>query len=315
MTRISLYGNIKVTILDYNLKKERKSSLTAQIIMNTSAPYSILEIDQDATPKVIKKAYRRLAKKYHPDKNPGHEEDVREKFKEITVAYKNLINSSRAKNSTSGHEDEFDKSKDTKRSESYNVYRINIKNPRYEKHVRYKEIRRKCRLILSKLLSQKFHRAIEIYEYLKVEVSDFDLFSYLDYMDSRDCEFLLAEAYQMVGDYTKAIILYELTLEHERKQTHFKQFTEEIRIRLKKIYFNVFKNGETEEMIDCIPKILDLGLSKKRLAWIYKKVAESYFEDNLLRNARETLKKAFIIYPNLKGTKKICRKVGMEDYQ
>lgn len=282
--------------------------------MNTSECYSILEIDQGATLEEIKSAYRKLAKKYHPDKNPGHEEDVGEKFKEITIAYKNLIKSSREENLKSRHEDKFYKSKYSKRPENYNVYRINIKNHKYEEYVRYREIRRKCRLILSKLLSQKFCRAVEIYEHLKIEVSDFDLYSYLDYMDSRDCEFLLAEAYQILGDYSKAIMLYELALERERKHPHFKQFSEEIEIRLKKIYFDVFKNGETEEKIDCIPKVLDLELSKREIAWIYKKTAESYFEEDFLQKARKTLKKAFTICPNLKGAKRICRKLGMENY-
>ncbi len=45
--------------------------------------YSILGVPESATAKDITKAYRRLAKKYHPDANPGSEE----KFKEISAAY------------------------------------------------------------------------------------------------------------------------------------------------------------------------------------------------------------------------------------
>jgi curved DNA-binding protein CbpA len=33
--------------------------------------YKILEVDQDASEEQIRKAYRRLAFKYHPDRNPG----------------------------------------------------------------------------------------------------------------------------------------------------------------------------------------------------------------------------------------------------
>lgn len=282
--------------------------------MNISEYCSILEIEKGATLEEIKKAYRKLAKKYHPDKNPGRKEYFEEKFREITVAYKELINLLQESNFRLKNEDKFDSSQIYKRNKNCNVYRINIKNHRYEEYVRYIEIRRKCRSVLNKLLSKKFYRAIEIYEELKIEVSDFDFYSYLDYVDSRDCEFLLAEAYQIVGNHSKAIRFYELTLEREKKQPYFKQFTEEIEIRLKKIYFSVFKNGETEEMIDCIPKVLELGLSKKELAWLYKKIAESYFEENFLQEARETLKKAFIICPNLKGSKRICRKLGMESY-
>ena len=48
--------------------------------------YEILEISETATPEEIKKAYRKLALKWHPDKNRGSEE-AEEKFKEIGKAY------------------------------------------------------------------------------------------------------------------------------------------------------------------------------------------------------------------------------------
>ncbi len=48
--------------------------------------YRILGVSRDATDEEIKKAYRRLALKYHPDRNPGNKE-AEEKFKEINEAY------------------------------------------------------------------------------------------------------------------------------------------------------------------------------------------------------------------------------------
>jgi DnaJ-class molecular chaperone len=51
--------------------------------------YQILEVGRNATEKDIKKAYRRLARKYHPDVNPGNKEAER-KFKEISEAYEVL---------------------------------------------------------------------------------------------------------------------------------------------------------------------------------------------------------------------------------
>ena len=48
--------------------------------------YDVLGIDRNADEKTIKKAYRKLAKKYHPDTNAGNA-DAADKFKEVNEAY------------------------------------------------------------------------------------------------------------------------------------------------------------------------------------------------------------------------------------
>ena len=53
--------------------------------------YEVLEIDRNATETEIKKAYRKLALKYHPDKNPD-DHSAEEKFKEAAEAYEVLSN-------------------------------------------------------------------------------------------------------------------------------------------------------------------------------------------------------------------------------
>jgi molecular chaperone DnaJ len=58
--------------------------------------YNILEVDRNATQDEIKKAYRRLSKKYHPDVNSDN--DSEDKFKEIAEAYEILSNESKKSN-------------------------------------------------------------------------------------------------------------------------------------------------------------------------------------------------------------------------
>ncbi|MHC1605460.1 MAG: molecular chaperone DnaJ [Candidatus Methanofastidiosia archaeon] len=53
--------------------------------------YEILGIGKDASEEEIKKAYRKLARKYHPDVNPDNKTESEEKFKEVSEAYEVLV--------------------------------------------------------------------------------------------------------------------------------------------------------------------------------------------------------------------------------
>lgn len=65
--------------------------------------YEVLGIAKGATPEEIKKAYRKTANKYHPDKNPG-DKDAEEKFKEAAEAYSVLSDDNkRARYDQFGH--------------------------------------------------------------------------------------------------------------------------------------------------------------------------------------------------------------------
>jgi molecular chaperone DnaJ len=55
------------------------------------SPYEILEIEKSASEEEIKKAYRKLSKQHHPDRNPGDEE-ADKKYKEVQSAYEELTN-------------------------------------------------------------------------------------------------------------------------------------------------------------------------------------------------------------------------------
>lgn len=59
--------------------------------------YEILGVDKTATQDDIKKAYRKLARKYHPDVNKDNKEEAEEKFKEISTAYEVLSDEKKKK--------------------------------------------------------------------------------------------------------------------------------------------------------------------------------------------------------------------------
>jgi DnaJ like chaperone protein len=85
LEKISTY--LGVTSVDF-------LSIKNMFIPETDSSYKILEIDPDATNDEVKKAYRRMAMKYHPDKVSHLGDDFRktadEKFKKVNEAYEKI---------------------------------------------------------------------------------------------------------------------------------------------------------------------------------------------------------------------------------
>jgi len=69
-------------------------SIKAMFYNSSDSAYKILELDSNATISEIKKAYRKMAKKYHPDKvshlGKEHQKGAEEKFKKVQEAYEQL---------------------------------------------------------------------------------------------------------------------------------------------------------------------------------------------------------------------------------
>ncbi|MFC4221542.1 TerB family tellurite resistance protein [Flagellimonas marina] len=69
-------------------------SIMAMFIKSADTSYKILEIDKNATDEEVKKAYRNMAKKYHPDRvvteNEAIKKGAEEKFKEVQKAYETI---------------------------------------------------------------------------------------------------------------------------------------------------------------------------------------------------------------------------------
>ncbi len=80
-------GYLRISNRDYE-------SIKAMFYNSKDNAYKILEIDKSATDDEVKKAYRKMAKKYHPDRvvhlGKEHQEGAEEKFRQVQKAYEQL---------------------------------------------------------------------------------------------------------------------------------------------------------------------------------------------------------------------------------
>ena len=282
--------------------------------------YQILEIGRDATASDIKRAFRTLAKRYHPDKldtsyEPEQIADAKQMFREVCNAYDVL--------------------QDIKRKSDYDRRLQNIerqtksKSSFYDRFKRVNQDYAKLELLFQSLLHQNYETGISMYEQLcskcEKKGSKWCIDDFFNYEDSRDCEFLIAEAYQKLGfengdvsvaeryrKIERAMQIYESLLSAEGQRPCFKHFIREVKERLKRIYLYHFSTeGYQQASKFPLSKIRALKLPKRETAWIYKKIAEFYVEIKLYPEAREVLLMAFELQPNLVGAKKICRTLNI----
>ncbi|MFV0290592.1 MAG: TerB family tellurite resistance protein [Mangrovibacterium sp.] len=77
-----------------NINQKDFSSIKSMFIADTNAAYQILEITPEASNEEIKKAYRKMAIKYHPDKvsylGEEFQADAKEKFQKVNEAYEQI---------------------------------------------------------------------------------------------------------------------------------------------------------------------------------------------------------------------------------
>jgi len=73
--------------------RPRRNSTSKRSVSRKVCYYEVLGVTKEVDEQAIKKAYRSLALKWHPDKNPDAKEEAERKFKEIAEAYEVLSNS------------------------------------------------------------------------------------------------------------------------------------------------------------------------------------------------------------------------------
>src|SRR3990172_10965344 len=260
--------------------------------------YDILEVHQEVSAEEIKRSFRTLIKKYHPDIHGPNKLWAESKTKVIIQAYKTL--------SDSATRELYDR-----------LYSHHLKNSRTRRHKKKEDtqtedrgIHAQVRIIFDDLLNGHAQNAVENYERLLKDHADVEFLLHLKHRDYIDCKFLLAEAYEKLGQHEVAIEFYEFIYERGKDTHHSRHLAAEIKERIRNIYCRkLTRSAPPEKALGYYEKVLKLKLNKNENAFIYKKMAECYLKLKEYENALVHLKTALSLKPNLQGLNKIKTKL------
>lgn len=259
--------------------------------------YQILEISSTARLTDIRRAYRRLVKQYHPDKNPGREAAVREHFEQILHAYETLS--------------------DERKRRLYDR-RLFPRRTRPQAHDFRTEL---CYRLLDLLLAEESEAALgefdRLVEVVGAESVFLEMASRLEYDESRDAEFLLAEAFERVGRREEAWHLYRRCLEREAIRPFFRRFADDIRERL--LHLTVERIGErmissewTESLEGALKELETLAPTDRTLALALRQLAERAVQAGCFEVARGLLFRALRLHPKLSGVRRLSKRLGFD---
>jgi len=261
--------------------------------------YQVLQVQEGSDRAEIRNSFRKLAKKYHPDKTKANGISSEDKIKLLIKAYKTLTDSEKRIHY------------DTQlQSNSIRIRDFHYKEKPKRENGK-DDLRSQAKMVLNDLLNKNGPQAVKNYERLKEENKEFELLAFLDLKDYLDCKFLLAEEYESQEQYELAFKMYEYVYQEENGNPARKHLLEEIKERILRLSCKkLAKLTQPDIAITYLTRALNLKLSKNEEAFIYKKIADCYVASGEWDNALERFNKALSLCPNLKGAQTLKNKLN-----
>ncbi|MDP7530552.1 MAG: DnaJ domain-containing protein [Candidatus Scalindua sp.] len=261
--------------------------------------YQVLQVQEGSDRAEIRNSFRKLAKKYHPDKTKANGISSEEKIKLLIKAYKTLTDAEKRI-----HYDTQLQSNSIRIRDFYYKESPKRGNGKYD-------LRSQAKMVLNDLLNKNGPQAVKNYERLKEENKEFELLAFLNLKDYLDCKFLLAEEYEIQGHYELAFKMYEYVYQEEDGNPARKHLLEEIKERILRLSCKkLVKLTQPDTAITYLTRALNLKLSKNEEAFIYKKIADCHVASGEWDNALERFNKALSLCPNLKGAQTLKNKLN-----
>ncbi len=259
--------------------------------------YQVLQVQEGSDRAEIRNSFRKLAKKYHPDKTRTNGISSEDKIKLLIKAYKTLTDSEKRIH--------YDTQLQNNNARGF-YYKEKVERESYKQ-----DLKSQAKAVLNDLLNKNGHQAIRNYERLKEENKEFELLAFLNLKDYLDCKFLLAEEYEKQGHYELAFKLYEYVYQEEDGNPARKHLLEEIKERIIRLSCKkLIKLAQPGAALAYLTRALNLKLNKNEEAFVYKKIADSYVASGEWDSALEKFNRALSLCPNLKGAQTLKNKLN-----
>ena len=266
-------------------------------VLNTDY-YDILGVHAESSPEEIKRAFRKKAKELHPDVSAAGKATI-EQMQLLLKAYETLGNPTRR--------EQYDRNRAARRKAGAFDYRTFLRE-------RSDDPVSQSKLIFFDLLHQHADDAVALYDFLCTTEEGDRLAESLDREDFMDCAFLLAEEYDVRGEYMKSFHLLTTLVTYERERPYFKHFFVEVTERLRTLTsVRMPGNAPEEQIASCLEQLVALDLSRKDSAYFLKKIAEYHTRHNRHELAAFYLREGLELDRKLAGVKKLKQQIGLAD--
>ena len=258
--------------------------------------YQVLQVGHRAAGPEIKRAFRRLLKRFHPDRNPRNATWAEEQTRQLVEAYHVLSDEMRRRHHD--HQLRLNGRQNSSGASSRDTPGGTVAL---------------CQRVLHDLLDGNGRRAAATYQQLRGEKPTFDFYPFLSLKDHLDCKFLLAEEYERQASLRESLLLYEEVYREELEGPRLRYFFDEVYDRIVAIYCHrVGRELEAEEAVELFEHALSLQLRDRDRAEILKRLAEALLKVGERAQARCCLSDAVHLRPGLKGVQRLCSRLGIE---
>ncbi|HWR11592.1 MAG TPA: J domain-containing protein [Rectinemataceae bacterium] len=283
--------------------------------------YDVLGIPPDSDQSAIKSAFRKKAKKYHPDMSAsempssgveaqgrtnygktakGSVASVRESaMRLILEAYRILSDGEKRR--------AYDRSLRRQKLEQGGFnYRAFLK-------ARTHDPESQAKLIVYDLLHNFDDEALETYERSK-SFGDFRLERWLDRGDAMDAEYCLAEEYEKRGRLLKAYAIYKRLIAMEHERAWFRYYYDVVALKFRTLVLQKMPGRiDEDDYLDRLEESIALEVGTRDSAQFLRKKAEVHLRRKEWEEAQEALERAALLVPRLPGLNAVRRRLAEAD--